>query len=305
MENIDFVLLDNVRHPLFEKYSDIYINSKTTTEPIIYYKIKVLQIDEILNEFNRHLNRMGKREIKSQSIKSQSIKLYNGTQNISFRDDLVIFMNNIDILDILLNLGIIIDEDIDYLIRQNLISKLDKKIKHECEKIIQSTVIFPINLNNLNDIEELELSIVLAIKNNKIIGYLLYKINDDDNSIYIEFIEVNEKYRNLSLCKKLITYLIKTLPDINTYELYNVGGLSGYSCYVDSFESNNFIVELQKEDIEFNNEPNNSITNTNTKTKKTLNNLRLTRKTKKLNLTKMENIKVNKEFNCSMKFTRK
>jgi hypothetical protein len=211
-------------------------------------------------------------------------------------------MNNIDILDILLNLGIIINEDIDNLIRQNVISKLDKKIKHECEKIIQSTVIFPMNLNSLYDIEETEeteLSIILAISNNKIIGYLLYKTNDDI-SIYIEYIEVNTEYRNLSLCKKLITNLIKTIPHINEYELYNVGGLSGYSCYVDAFKTNNFKVELQKEDIEFDNE----INNTNTKSKKTLNNLRITRKTKKLNLTKMENIKVNKEFNCSMKFTR-
>jgi lipopolysaccharide export system protein LptC len=64
-----------------------------------------------------------------------------------------------------------------------------------------------------------------------------------------------------------------------------------------AFETNNFKVELQKEDIEFDNE----INNTNTKSKKTLNNLRITRKTKKLNLTKMENIKVKKEFNWDFK----
>jgi hypothetical protein len=299
MDHIDFVLLDNTKHPMFEKYSEIYSNSKTTTDPIIYYKIKVSQFDDILSDFCDNMKRILKK-----SLYKQSIKLYNGMQNISFRDNFVIFMNNIDILDILLNLGIIINEDIDNLIRQNVISKLDKKIKHECEKIIQSTVIFPMNLNSLYDIEETELSIILAISNNKIIGYLLYKTNDDI-SIYIEYIEVNTvevntEYRNLSLCKKLITNLIKTIPRINEYELYNVGGLSGYSCYVDAFETNNFKVELQKEDIEFDNE----INNTNTKSNKTLNNLRITRKTKKLNLTKMENIKVNTEFNCSMKFTR-
>jgi hypothetical protein len=302
MDNIDFVLLDNTKHPLFSKYSEIYSNSKNTTEPIIYYKIKVLQFDGILTELYRNLNKILKREIKKQSIKS-----YSGNKNISFRDDFVIFMNDIDIIDILLNLGIIFDKEIDILIRQNIISKFDKQLKHECEKIIQSTVIFPMNLNNLNDIDELESSIILAICNNKIIGYLLYKIShdsyadSDDISIYIEYIEVNKNYRNLSLCKKLITYLINIKPHINKYELYNVGGLSGYSCYVDAFKNNNFIAELQKEDIDFNNDTN----NTDTKSKKTLNNLRHSRKTRKLNLTKMENIKLNKEFNCSMKFTRK
>jgi hypothetical protein len=78
MDHIDFVLLDNTKHQMFEKYSEIYSNSKTTTDPIIYYKIKVSQFDDILSDFCDNMKRILKK-----SLYKQSIKLYNGMQNIS------------------------------------------------------------------------------------------------------------------------------------------------------------------------------------------------------------------------------
>jgi len=93
----------------------------------------------------------------------------------------------------------------------------------------------------------------------------------------------------MNLCKRILSFLIIQKPEIMSYELQNVGGLSGYSCYVDAFESNNFKVK-----IKFDKKVK----------KKTLNNIRISRKTKKLNITKMDNIDVNRKFNGIMYFTK-
>jgi len=94
---------------------------------------------------------------------------------------------------------------------------------------------------------------VLALykETNKIIGYVNYR-NIEDNNMFIEFIEVNQEYRNLNLCKRMLSFLIIQKPEIISYELLNVGGLSGYSCYIDTFESNNFIVNNKNENININ-----------------------------------------------------
>ena len=204
-------------------------------------------------------------------------------------------------LDILQDLDIIVPENIDLFIKANAINNLEKIIKNACETKIQSTLLFPSNLMDLYDIEELELSVILAVSDNKIIGYLLYKINDD-GSIYIDYIEINRNYRNASICKKLITYLIKSMDTTNTYELYNVGGLAGYSCYVNAFESNGFTAKIVIED--FNDDNTNTKINDNGKTRQVLNNLRVSRRTKKLNLANHDNIRINKQFNCTIKFSK-
>jgi len=114
--------------------------------------------------------------------------------------------------------------------------------------------------------------LVLYKDTNKIIGYVNYR-NIEDNNMFIEFIEVNPEYRNLNLCKRMLSFLIMQKPKIISYELQNVGGLSGYSCYVDAFESNNFKIKIKFED-------------------------------KKLNITKMDNADVNRKFNGTMYFTK-
>lgn len=134
--------------------------------------------------------------------------------------------------------------------------------------------------------------LVLYKETNKIIGYVNYR-NIEDNNMFIEFIEVNPEYRNLNLCKRMLSFLIMQKPKIISYELQNVGGLSGYSCYVDTFESNNFKIKIKFEDKKLK--------------KKTLNNIRnsiKTRNTKKLNITKMDNAVVNRIFNGTMYFTK-
>ena len=136
---------------------------------------------------------------------------------------------------------------------------------------------------------------VLAVykETNKIIGYVNYRYIEN-NGIFIEFIEVNSEYRNMNLCKRILSFLIIQKPEIMSYELQNVGGLSGYSCYVDTFESNNFKVKIKFDDKKLK--------------KKTLNNIRnsiKSRNTKKLNITKMENIAVNRNFNGTMYFYKK
>ena len=52
----------------------------------------------------------------------------------------------------------------------------------------------------------------------------------------------------MNLCKRMLSFLIIKKPEIMSYELQNVGGLSGYSCYVDAFESNNFKVKIKFDD---------------------------------------------------------
>jgi len=93
---------------------------------------------------------------------------------------------------------------------------------------------------------EMEAPIVLALDNSNkekpvSIGYLFFI--EDEEQIIIEVIEVNSVYRNYNLCKRLISHLITIKPEIKKYSLVNVGGLAGYSCYTDAFNSNNFITK--------------------------------------------------------------
>ena len=297
--DIEFILLENTAKPNFAKYNEIFKSSKITDNPIIFYKIKIDELERLLTSFirkHKHLfTKKPKFDIKSLSALSGINK------HIRIEDDILLFVNELKMLDILQDLDIIVPENIYLFIKANAINNLEKLIKNACETKIQSTLLFPSNLMDLYDIEELELSVILAINNSKIIGYLLYKINDD-GSIYIDYIEINRNYRNASICKKLITHLIQSLESTNNYELYNVGGLAGYSCYVDAFESNGFIAKIINDD---NYDDNADVrTGDNGKIKKVLNNLRASRRTKKLNLANHDNIRINKQFNCTIKFFR-
>ena len=288
--------------------------SQKLEEAVIFYKISIIEFDTTLYDLL----------YKYKSIKipdnKKSIVTYSSNPNIVFENDLIVFRNNIDIKDILHNLDIKSLPDSHFEI--STISNIVKVIKQKCDKKIVNNILFPIMCNELNT------PIVIVIDKNKVIGYLIYNIRIEDNSIYIDYIEVNPDYRNESLCKKMISYLISQKKEINKYELLNVGGLSGYSCYVDAFTTNNFDANFidntnNNENNENNNEYNNYSSRTsnnsnssiksykhnkpnNTKkySKNNLNKIRLSRKNTKLNLSKNNNIVLNKQFNGDMIFIR-
>ena len=132
----------------------------------------------------------------------------------------------------------------------SIISNIVKVIKQKCDKKIINNILFPIMCNELNT----PIIIVLDKHKNIVIGYLIYNLRIEDNSIYIDYIEVNPDYRNESLCKNMISYLISNKKEVNKYELLNVGGLSGYSCYTDAFTNNNFEAKfIEDENINNNN----------------------------------------------------
>jgi hypothetical protein len=288
-DSIDFILLEEEQDPNFEKYKDIFEKSKILEEYITNsytnYIISIKDFDTLLYEYLSQCSNI-KIPVKTNSIASY-IHL-----DISFVNDTIVFRNDIDIKDILAQLKIVIisleTNNLESEIR--IIKNLYKIIKLNCsnEFVPESKRIiikYPIMFS------ELETPMILAIykETNKIIGYVNYR-NIEDNSIYIEFIEVNPEYRNFNLCKRMLSFLIMQKSEIMSYELLNVGGLSGYSCYVDAFESNNFTVKLKFFDKKLK--------------KSTLNNLRISRKTKKINITKIENIAVNRKFNGEMYFTK-
>lgn len=287
IRDIEFILLEDEEDPNFEKYKDIFEKSKIREEHIkeTYnnYSISIKNFDELLYEYLSHYNNIKIPE------KKNSILIYK-TPDTSFVNDKIIFRNNIDIKDILSQLGIVINLERNNLESEiRIIKNIYKVIKLNCsieyvpetKKII---IKYPIMFIDL------ETPMVLAIykENNKIIGYVNYR-HINDNSIFIEFIEVNPEYRNMNLCKRMISFLLTKKQEILNYELINVGGLSGYSCYVDAFESNNFTVKLKFEK----------------KIKKdVLNNLRKSRKTKKINISNPNNVVTNRKFEGYMYFSK-
>jgi len=289
-DNIEFILLEDEQDPNFEKYKDIFENSKIIEDYIknsyTNYSISIKEFDILLYEYLSYYN-----NVKIPEEKNSIVSYKN--PDISFTNDSIVFRNNLDIKDILEQLKIVIisleTNNLESEIR--IIKNLYKVIKSKCSiEYIPDTkrIIYPLIFR------ELETPMVLAIykETNKIIGYVNYR-DIGNNSMFIEFIEVNPVYRNLNLCKRMLSFLIMQKPEIMSYELLNVGGLSGYSCYVDTFESNNFKVKIKFDDKKLK--------------KKTLNNIRnsiKSRNTKKLNITKMENIAVNRKFNGSMFFTK-
>jgi hypothetical protein len=290
IEDVEFILLEDEQVPNFEKYKDIFEKSKIIEyyikDSYTNYSISVKDFDTLLYENLSYYNNVKIPEEKN------SISSYKNP-DISFVNDTIVFRNHIDIKDILEKLKIVIinleTNNLESEIR--IIKNLYKVIKLNCSSEYSPETKISITKYPLI-FEELETPMVLAIykETNKIIGYVNYR-DIENNSIFIEFIEVNPEYRNVNLCKRMLSFLIIKKPEIMSYELQNVGGLSGYSCYVDAFESNNFKVKIKFDDKKLK--------------KKTLNNIRnsiKTRKTKKLNITKMENIDVNRKFNGKMYF---
>ena len=247
-EDVEFVLLEDEQDPNFEKYKDIFDKSKIIEDYIknsyTNYSISIKEFDTLLYEYLSYYNNVKIPEEKN------SIVSYKNS-DISFVNDTIVFRNNLDIKDILEQLKIVIisleKNNLESEIR--IIKNLYKVIKLNCSsEYIPETKIsitkYPIIFR------ELETPMVLALykETNKIIGYVNYR-DIGNNSMFIEFIEVNPEYRNLNLCKIMLSFLIMQKPEIMSYELLNVGGLSGYSCYVDTFESNNFKVKIKFDDI--------------------------------------------------------
>jgi hypothetical protein len=292
-DNVEFVLIEDEQDPIFEKYKNMFEKSKLIEESIKEsynnYSINIKEFDTLLYD---NLEIYSKFKVSKEKEK-HSIANYKNT-NISFINDNILFKNSIDIKDILIQFGIIENNDSEKDLR--IIRIIEKIIKQKCslEYIPEAKryiVKYPIMFTDL------EIPIVLAIykdkesnkMHNKIIGYVNYR-DIDIKSIFIEFIEVNPEYRNMNLCKRMISYLISQKPNTKKFELINAGGLSGYSCYVDAFESNNFNIKIK---------------NTDKKIKKTkLNNIRLKRKSNRLNLTKLDNISINRKFDGDMYFTK-
>ena len=289
IEDVEFILLEDEQAPNFEKYKDIFEKSKIIEyyikDSYTNYSISVKDFDTLLYENLSYYNNVKIPEEKN------SISSYKNP-DISFVNDTIVFRNHIDIKDILEKLKIVISLETNNLESEiRIIKNLYKVIKLNCSSEYSPETKISITKYPLI-FGELETPMVLAVykETNKIIGYVNYRYIEN-NGIFIEFIEVNSEYRNMNLCKRILSFLIIQKPEIMSYELQNVGGLSGYSCYVDAFESNNFKVKIKFDDKKLK--------------KKTLNNIRnsiKTRKTKKLNITKMENIDVNRKFNGQMYF---
>ena len=268
--DVEFILLEDEKDPNFEKYKDIFENSKIKEEHIkesySNYSISVKDFDSLLYEYLSNYSTVKIPEVKL------SIASYKNP-NASFTNDTIVFRNNIDIKDILDQLQITISLETNNLESElRIIKNIYKVIKlkcsveyvHESKRII---IKYPIMFINL------ETPMILAIykEHNKIIGYINYR-DVEHNSMFIEFIEVNPEYRNMNLCKRMLSFLIIQKPNIMNYELINVGGLSGYSCYVDAFESNDFKIKIKFD--------------------------------KKINITKLDNVEINSKFNGIMYFTK-
>ena len=291
-KDVNFILLEDEHDLNFEKYKNIFEKSKIIEyyikDSYTNYSISIKDFDTLLYENLSYYNNVKIPETIN------SIAIYKSS-DISFVNDTIVFRNHIDIKDILEKLKIVIisleTNNLESKIR--IIKNLYKVIKLNCiseyspETKISITK-YPLIFREL----ETPMVLVLYKETNKIIGYVNYR-NIEDNNMFIEFIEVNPEYRNLNLCKRMLSFLIMQKPKIISYELQNVGGLSGYSCYVDTFKSNNFKIKIKFEDKKLK--------------KKTLNNIRnsiKTRNIKKLNITKMDNAVVNRKFNGTMYFTK-
>ena len=268
--DVEFILLEDEQDTNFEKYKDIFENSKIKEEHIkesySKYSISVKDFDSLLYEY---LSNYSTVKIPEEKLSIASYK----NPNASFINDTIVFRNNIDIKDILDQLQITISLETNNLESElRIIKNIYKVIKlkcsveyvHESKRII---IKYPIMFIDL------ETPMILAIykEHNKIIGYINYR-DVEHNSMFIEFIEVNPEYRNMNLCKRMLSFLIIQKPNIMNYELINVGGLSGYSCYVDAFESNDFKIKIKFD--------------------------------KKINITKLDNVEINSKFNGIMYFTK-
>ena len=242
IEDVEFILLEDEQDPNFKKYKDIFEKSKIIEDYIknsyTNYSISIKEFDTLLYEYLSYYN-----NVKIPEEKNSIVSYKN--PDIIFVNDTIVFRNHIDIKDILEQLKIVIisleTNNLESELR--IIKNLYKVIKSKCSiEYIPDTkrIIYPIIFS------ELETPMVLALykETNKIIGYVNYR-TIEDNNMFIEFIEVNPEYRNLNLCKRMLSFLIMQKPEIISYELLNVGGLSGYSCYVDTFESNNFKVKIK------------------------------------------------------------
>ncbi len=77
-----------------------------------------------------------------------------------------------------------------------------------------------------------------------------YNYNHID-SIYISLVETNPDYRGQRICPKMFEALIDANPNIEMFELTNVGGYSACKCYVNSFQEKGFLFHNTKNFISF------------------------------------------------------
>ena len=76
----------------------------------------------------------------------------------------------------------------------------------------------------------------------KIVGYISGYVYEELG--VISFVEFHPSIRGLGLCKQYLDKYIKnvlaTHPNVDTYQLFNVGGEYACRCYIKSFEQNGF-----------------------------------------------------------------
>jgi len=76
----------------------------------------------------------------------------------------------------------------------------------------------------------------------KIVGYISGYVYDELG--VISFVEFHQSIRGLGLCtqylNKYLKLVLETHPNIETYQLFNVGGERACRCYVKAFEQNGF-----------------------------------------------------------------
>lgn len=309
MDSIEFVYIDSLDNPQFSKYNDIFDSSRVKAEPAIKselkFEIDISKFEDIVYKFT-----------KSSSTSRIPLRDY---PELNIIDNKIYFDNRFDWKQLLKYLEI---NNITNNNTHNSSSKassisLNNLIKHMKKESIalETKAIRKITYPSL--MLDMEVPIILALDNSsetlKVVGYLFFM--EDDEKINIEVIEVNSSYRNSNLCKRLISYLVDIKPRMKKYSLVNVGGLAGYSCYMDAFTSLDFNGRIKRDNNRNNSDTNDNINETkknnennshNLTRKKQMNNLRLTIKLRgvKLNLSKMNNIEINKKFNGSMIFTK-
>ncbi len=135
-----------------------------------------------------------------------------------------------------------------FTINTNVVANINSNpdTKKTIQKKYKPQLIYP------EGIDELKAPIILAIKNEKLIGYLKYDYKTNHpNFIYISLVETHPDYRGQRVCPKLFTQLINDNEDISRFELSNVGGYSACRCYVSSFQENGFLFHNQKEYMSF------------------------------------------------------
>ena len=262
MSEIEFVLLEDEEVPNYEKYKDMFENSKIIEETTeskennkksnYYYSISIKDFDILLYEY---LAKYSNNKIKVPKEK-YSIAIYKNS-NVETKENTIIFKNHIDVKDILDQLKIIINMHTNNSIKVmksiNMIIKLNS-ILYNVIEYSKFIVKYPIIITKLTT----PMVIAITPNNNKIIGYISYKNIVEDKSIFIEYMEVIPdsynvpkcacaydallyEYTHDILCKQMISYLISKKPDIIKYKLTNVHGVAGYCCYTNAFDANNFI----------------------------------------------------------------